>query len=577
LRKSFKIGSVILASSLLCQTFAFAQNQSVTVNKPKTVGSKITISGVLPQSSASELVTIQVVSPGFELGDMEGVYHIREVEVAEDKSFTYDFLMTDVDFRGNSTVGRYTVFAGGKDVEVSELTLTEDGDPVQSFYFVPSDERKSVVQRIDDCTDANILETLDDEDVKSTMTILGIFQEEFAALGEKQDKVLDVIVSKNFQMNENLFYRTFNGAVLMQMIDGAQSYQEALEILRPYADFSGFDYARFDSLKEAELTALEKKNITKTDFDEWIGEVEDQIALVRINTEKSYQNIWDAITSVQDRLSLDEDDVAYFEALKNQTKLVAIKKALTNKNFATIQAVNDAFETAIADSKKSTSENGGNGGGGGGGGGGSYVSPSASGLGALVAPTGAKEQEEEVFSFSDVPESHWAYQNIMSLYHKGAASGANGMFEPDSLLTREAFVTLLVRGMKIPMTDEAIAFADVNAEDWFQPYVAAAKACHIVSGVSDSAFGVGQYISREDMAAMMYRAAVYCGILVADGETDVMFSDDEQIATYAREAVYSMKNMGIINGMGENSYQPDGVSTKAQAARIIDCLSDLLA
>lgn len=68
---------------------------------------------------------------------------------------------------------------------------------------------------------------------------------------------------------------------------------------------------------------------------------------------------------------------------------------------------------------------------------------------------------------------------------------------------------------------------------------------------------------------MIYRSAKYLGIETADEETNTTFTDDADIELYAREAIYSLKNMNILNGMNDGSYSPQGLSTKAQAAALI--------
>ena len=89
----------------------------------------------------------------------------------------------------------------------------------------------------------------------------------------------------------------------------------------------------------------------------------------------------------------------------------------------------------------------------------------------------------------------------------------------------------------------------------------------IVSGISQDEFGAGRMISREDMAVILYRAMQYKGISFAS--EDAKFSDSEEISEYAINAVGSLAEKGIINGVGDDRFSPKTSATRAEAAVII--------
>ena len=80
-------------------------------------------------------------------------------------------------------------------------------------------------------------------------------------------------------------------------------------------------------------------------------------------------------------------------------------------------------------------------------------------------------------------------------------------------------------------------------------------------------FGTGNYITRQDMVVMIYNALKYRNV---DMKTDgFKFDDDGQIADYAKDAVAALHNMGAINGVTDTTFEPTGLATRAQAAKII--------
>jgi endo-1,4-beta-xylanase len=88
-----------------------------------------------------------------------------------------------------------------------------------------------------------------------------------------------------------------------------------------------------------------------------------------------------------------------------------------------------------------------------------------------------------------------------------------------------------------------------------------------VASGSGGLFRGGDDILRQDMAVMLYRYAALRGISLSAAGSD-SFTDDGTIASYAREAVYALRNAGIISGMGDGSFVPGGTATRAQVAQI---------
>lgn len=241
----------------------------------------------------------------------------------------------------------------------------------------------------------------------------------------------------------------------------------------------------------------------------------------------------------------------------------------------TEKALKTAFESA---GKKYKSDNSGGGSGGsgssGGSGGGSGSSGGSSvGFGSSVGSITNTQLITDMFI--DLGTVSWAKESINELAKEGIISGVSeNEFMPNNAVTREQFVKMLVLALDIKTAGRTCGFDDVKENDWFRPYVAAAYEEGIVGGVSETLFGTGSYISREDMAVMAYRALEKYELARESNEA-LGFSDGARISEYARTAVGGMSAMGIINGMGDGSFSPEGITTRAAAAKVIYAIRQL--
>lgn len=206
---------------------------------------------------------------------------------------------------------------------------------------------------------------------------------------------------------------------------------------------------------------------------------------------------------------------------------------------------------------------GGGGGFGGGGIGGSKIEDETT----PITPT---TTDETTVEFSDLDDFDWAKESIEYLANNGIVNGVgDGMFDPSSEVTREEFLAMLMRAYNIvPDITVGLSFADADSSAWYAGYIAVAVQRGIVNGVSDTEFGVGKNITRQDAAVMAYRIAVANG-KTFDSASDTKFADDSAIASYATDAIYAMRDANIINGKENNMFAPEDFCTRAEAAVII--------
>ncbi len=173
--------------------------------------------------------------------------------------------------------------------------------------------------------------------------------------------------------------------------------------------------------------------------------------------------------------------------------------------------------------------------------------------------------------FTDISDVEWAKDSIVSLAELGIINGkASGLFYPNDNITREECTKLIAAAFLSDREPAVINFTDVLDDAWYSKYVKIAYGSGIIKGISDTMFGTGSNITREDMATIAYRTAISCGLMEDKAvESEMIFNDDAQISDYAKTAVYRLAEEEIINGVGDDIFAPKSNLTRAQAAKII--------
>lgn len=177
--------------------------------------------------------------------------------------------------------------------------------------------------------------------------------------------------------------------------------------------------------------------------------------------------------------------------------------------------------------------------------------------------------------FTDVSLDDWFYDYVMYAYQNGLMKGTDtNIFEPDFDVTRAMFVTILYRLENEP-TAGISAFTDVQAGNWYSKAVAWANKNGIVNGVTDTEFAPNDNITREQMAAIIYRYLTFKG-----HDTSVYgkpnFTDTDDISEYALDAVMWLSDRKIILGEDNGGFAPKNNATRAQAAAIFERISENL-
>ncbi|WP_161486054.1 5'-nucleotidase C-terminal domain-containing protein [Desulfotomaculum copahuensis] len=180
----------------------------------------------------------------------------------------------------------------------------------------------------------------------------------------------------------------------------------------------------------------------------------------------------------------------------------------------------------------------------------------------LASTTAIKQPAQPAATLKDI-SNHWAENSIKKLLGMGAVSGyPDGSFKPDKPVSRAEFVTMLVKAFKLePKTGKV--FTD-TANHWAKNTIATAASYGIISGYDEKNFGPDEPVTREQMAAMIGKAAK-----LGPAAGELAFTDRAEISSWAKNSVITAVGQGIMHGYPDKTFKPKGKTTRAEAAAVI--------
>lgn len=545
----FKAIAAASAVAVLC-TGAFAAEIPYKVD-PDFSNNRVTVSG----TTDGDFVVFQVLDEGFDYNSVEALPSdgsmilFRDQVDANDGKFTFTMEYEALD-REDDTPG-YGDFLARLVTSGTEDTATWD------LFLVTNTQYASVLETV--CAAAK-------DNTKTLADFEGILKENEDVLG------LDFTLSDTLSADTAIeMFRTYATGTL-----------SASDMVKHTRTFN--TYVLMEALKENKITNVDtyvddtllKGTAVYNDYKELVDKAEEQTYFTQKLTGKTYADVAAFEKAFKQAL--------IFEEVRYATGSAGVKKVLTNygSTVGITGAVSDSvckqmsgqdYDAAsiLAAYNALKGSSGGNGGGGGGGGaaGGNTVTDAFNGTYITEDDKGTASAETVNAYFNDIDGVAWASEAILALADKGIINGkSEGYFKPNDFVTREEYAKILVGAMGYE--NEAYTgniFDDVKETDWFCKYVNIAYSKNLLKGVGGGNFGSGQMISRQDMTVMLYNAMKAKGKVMPDGK--VSFADEGKIADYAKAAVGSLYEMGIINGVSETEFDPIGNATRAQAAKIV--------
>lgn len=334
----------------------------------------------------------------------------------------------------------------------------------------------------------------------------------------------------------------------------ATNYETALEL-----DTDTLTSTKYASLSET--TKLEIAKMEKGDYYadpvSYILAHRDALCTASVNAATSWQTIGTVISDFNTVCSLG------FSTTNEDIKNLALMELARNKPYESKTDLITAITTAIRNAQN----------------GGTYnnSSSSTSGVGSSRPSTSPSTSISPIpptpstpgagNGFNDIENVSWAKDAIEYLADKEIIHGkGNNTFAPNDSIKREEFAKILVEAFECE-GGVAVEFEDVEQEQWYAPYINMAVEAGFVSGYSESVFGVGNSITRQDACVMLARAAGFD--LENAGDGAAKFRDKDDISSYALAAVSVMAEKGLVNGTTNGEFLPKKPITRAEAAKIL--------
>ena len=545
MKNRLKIILTGVALSFAITSFCVAEAEELTFIQNGNMVSVLT--NVAPNTETF----LMVVKKSADINDNANIYAVCQSKSDSDGQVTLTFEMPE-------TMDSNEVYS------MCDLYLKPAGDEEQTyeFPFAPNEKKDAALSFIKSKLDNGGVD-------QETFSENNEFFVAFKAMGMR----LDLISNKNLQdfinyfnkiksneINQNNISVLFNKSLMMSKIMNSEDVSECL--LSTDLSFEGKKYKELsdETLKKwicdyythsdkiSSFDALDKSyseaNILYLISNARFDKIEELLNKYANDLEISSNSDYITYKNMSKKSTANDKMVSYFKSNPCITKtilLAGIKSAAGNQ---------------------SGSGGSGNGNGGGGnvisGGGKSPSTPSTT-----ITPV--KQPEESGLKDSSLVS--WASEAINNLYKKGIISGdASGYFYPNNNIKREEFVRIIVDAVGVYDKNAECEFEDVAKDKWFYPYVASAYKAGIINGVSETVFGSGMELTRQDMVMIIYRAYKE---KFSETETTKSPTDIELISDYAKEGVEKLYSAGVVNGYEDGKFNPFGKSTKAQCAVII--------
>ncbi len=475
------------------------------------------------------------------------------------KDITFWVLNKDVEWTNHEALSTSDVkyfdtktLAGSEEGYSFTFQLTENGlyrvvqnhgaDTAEAAKYIGYTKKADFDTAIDGlalCADASAVETYLSDPANKVK--LAMYSDLFTIVTETE---ASEIVKASIDADSS--FRDLTGAYLAQ----AYKQSEAISLNDYVADIAdGKIEKHYNNSNEASYeAAVEGKTFANAEG--FFAALEEAMILANVKSSNGASDITDMLNDYATELGL------------TKTVTDAISRTLMGNSYtkATLASAVNNYT-------------GGNGGGGGGGGGsisdshnpdvgitqGNDMSITAGG------ESGGNAGERVLFA--DLKSVDWAKEAIETLFAKGVVNGkkANLFYPLDSVL-REECVAMLMRAFQFNITGTAPEFKDVVEGAWYKDVINTAYNAGVVKGESNEWFGIGQNVTRQDMAVMIYNALEVAEIELLATVNGASYTDRSAIADYAVAPVEYLQQRGIIKGYEDGSFGPGRTASRAELA-----------
>lgn len=551
---------LLLIMSFLCLSFSAQAAEGLDVNV-RGKGTEITVNGT---ATADSKVSV-FVSKTVKAKEYKDVVFADEVICDKEGEFSIGFNMPDKFDPNYDATGSYTVF-------VSSEGFDKVSKPLE---YVSLARQNDLLQTLNGKnTGAEIQTLLLDSSKRNTFESMGINiagykayallqidiaesilnSKPYAAISDFETKYNDAFATALINNSTNvsdLSAELKKGGYINFVIDGtdiskdANTFNSVLDYVikhKRYNDISEVEKAMKDGVVVYNLKSANKVSLTEVvkKYAEYIG----------VKTHARY-SVYENDATMQ--ITVNEKTILNLPTGGADSIAMFVEKftAQLNAYKAPTPGGSDPGSSGGFGSSSGISS-----------GSGSYVGGISNGIPGSVTPPANNV-------FSDMEGFDWAKEAVEYLHKKGIVNGTgNSNFSPKENVTREQFTKMIVEfaGSK---GDAELEFDDVLPGEWYYNYVKSAYSLGIIRGISENSFGTGKAVTREDAVVIIGRCIDLLGITANDTREYTPFSDENEIAGYAKESVINLYKKGIINGIDNGVFAPKETVTRAQAAKMI--------
>lgn len=545
--------AVVTVFVLICSV-GFAAEASVQTVKYDTENEILTVKGSVGskmQSISLEVLKGAVTAEQFDFANAEERFdmlvYADETRSADDGGWQFSF-----GFPADSKRHIIRIRTGiNGEIEQRSIVAATNSEFETAMEMMNSAGSNDISDVLKQCAgilglDCDTLETLPDKNCDAMA--LRILNER----DKQQNKVFAGYEQLEAVFNENLAVECVNVADGSNIAAVLEKYKEY------FAYKNGKSYQIFEGLS-ADGQKNVYTNLAKADYGTPAA-VDAAFSLetvrVRLAALRGYDELYDVLPQCADAL---EANISKYTVLSKENQLKVCSEIITSLSGKDV--TKESLETIVSSAAEKYGSNGttGSGSGGGGGNGGGVKTPNI----AVAAPN---KPNESSFVFNDIESVSWARDSIEALARRGVINGkADKIFAPNDTVTREEFVKMVVLALNITAEDTSCDFTDVRDDAWYKEYVGKAVRSGLVNGRGDGTFGVGESITRQDIAVILWN-----GIKSkAESKSAAEFIDNDDVSDYAKEAVNAMRYLNIIDGYDDNTFRPNNAATRAEAAKLL--------
>lgn len=547
--------------AFICLSFSAQAAEAIDVNI-RGNGTEITVSGTV----ASDSKVSVFVSKTVKATEYRDVVFADEVMCDKAGDFSVVFNMPDKFIQDYDATGSYTVYIAAEGFEKRSEPLEYVSLKNQNNLLKTLNEKK---------TSAEIKALLLADANENSFKSMGINIDSYKKHTELQNDIAEIVFNSKPYASISDLKTKYNDAFATALINNATSVNELSAELKNggYINFNidGMDISKDADTFEFVLDYLIKhkkyNNMSETE-----KAMKDGVVVYELRNANKV-----SLTDVVKKY-------AAYMGVKTNTKYSSYENNVTMQTIVNEQTILNLPATGVdsiavfvdkftAQLAAYETPSGGNQGGGSGSSGGAIIAGIPSSWkpqkDSVNGGSGNNSQSPGTDLFSDMENFEWAKEAVEYLHKEGIVQGTgDAKFSPQDNITREQFTKMVVEfsGLK---GDTDFMFDDVLPDAWYCDYIKTAYSTGIIRGISNNIFGTGNSMTREDAVVVIARCMDIMGITADDMREYSVFSDENEIADYAKDSVETLYKKGIINGMEDGVFAPKAIVTRAQAAKMI--------